>query len=182
ETETTTTEERRTVADPVDAFLTDYDFGPCADSVEGIIRSARNAIAVIATLRMHLTGEMGHERGTAGEIGLACQHYLANGEPFKPAFFAGFIRRGKRGVERTENRKRNASEDRFLESEAEQREAAAREDRELKAWLAKFAEDNPERFAEFQKRADASVPRQIGMGREIIVEQQLIRLIRDEAA
>jgi uncharacterized protein YdaU (DUF1376 family) len=184
DTETTKTEEERSsvLADPVGAFLGDYDFGPCADSVEGLIRTSRNANAVIATLRMHLTGEMGHERGTSAEIGLACQQYLANGEPFKPAFFAGFIRRSKRGVERTENRKRNAAEDRFIESESQQREAAAREAQQIKAWLQQFAEGNPERFAELQRRANAAVPAKIGLGREIIVEQQLIRLIRDEAA
>jgi hypothetical protein len=187
----TTVDQRPTIVDPlptetvdsVRAFVAEYDFGSCGPSVEGLIRSSRNGNAVIATLRMHLTGEMGHERGTASEIGIACQHYLANGEPFKPAFFAGFIRRGKRGVERTENRQRNAAESRSIDYEAEQREAAAREQRETKAWLAKFAEDNPERFTEFKKRAEASVPARIaGDSRHIIVEQQIIRLIRDEAA
>ncbi len=177
------TEDRATVAtDRVAVFVNEHPFGACAASVEGIIRSARNGDAVIATLRMHLSGEMGHERATASELGLACQQYLANGEAFKPAFFAGFIRRSKRGVERTENRKRNTAEQRSIDSEERDRATADEEDRRADAWLEKFAADNPEKFAELQRRAEAVVPKKLTMGREIIVRQNLIRLIRDEAA
>lgn len=177
------TVDRATVGgDRVEAFVAEYDFGACAPSVAGLIRSARNADAVIATLRMHLTGEMSHEKGTPAEVGLACQQFLAAGGSFNPSYFAGFIRRGKRSGEITANRKRNAAEDRHLEVEIKHRETAADEERRANAFVEKFAEDNPEKFAELQRRADASVPRKLTMGREIMVRQQLIRLIRDEAA
>ena len=171
------------IADPVTEFVDSHDFGPFAQSVTGVIRSARNPAAVMATLAMHLSGEMGHERASPEELGLACQQYQANGEQqFKPAFFAGFIRRTKQGIARTENRKRNASEDRRVADEEKRRQAESEEEQRLAAMVATFEDRNPERYAELQALAEKQVPAKITFGRHELVRAQLIRLIREAAA
>ena len=171
------------IPDQVTAFLAEHDFGPFAQSVAGIIRSARSPAAVLATLRMHLSGEMSHEKATALELGLACQQYQANGEQqFKPAFFAGFIRRTKHGIARTETRKRNASEERHIADEEAKREADAEQEQRDTAFLSSFAAESPERFAELRAVAERQVPARLTFGREQLVRAQLIRLIREAAA
>lgn len=171
------------IADQVTAFAEQYDFGPFAQSVVGLIRVARNPAAVMATMAMHLSGEMSHEKATPAELGLACQQYQANGEQqFKPAFFAGFIRRTKQGISRTEARKRNASEERHIADEEKRRESDAEQEQRAAALLASFAEESPERFAELRALAEKQVPAKLTFGREQLVRAQLLRLIREAAA
>lgn len=81
--------------DGTGALLTEHDFGPFAGCIVGIVRAARSPAAVLATLRMHLTGEMSHEKATPHELGLAAQQFLAQGGTFNALYFAGFVRRAK---------------------------------------------------------------------------------------
>lgn len=168
--------------DAVDQLLAEFDFGKCAPSVAGLIRAARNPQSVIATLRLHLSGELGHELATPAELGLACQQYLANGKPFNAAYFAGFVRSAKRGMERTHNRRANASEERFVAREQLDRARDADEARASELELRAFADKSPERYEELYQRAEASVPKKLTMGRDIMVRSQLLRLIREEKA
>lgn len=166
--------------DIVTAFVSAHDFGPFAGPVAGLIRSSRNADAVIATLRMHLAGEMGHEKGTARELGLAAQHFVANGHEFAAHHFAGYLVKAKKGAERVDNRKRNANEDRAIASEERARANAAAEDREADALLESFAKTNPERYRELVKSANAALPMNITSGREPIIRGAVLRAIRLE--
>jgi hypothetical protein len=169
---------------PIDhlaGFLLEHDFGAFAPSVDGLIRSARNPDAIVATLRLHLAGEMGHEPATPTELGLACQQYLANGEAtFKPAFFAGFVRRTKRGMERTETRARNSAENQHIKGEERLREEAADESKASAQEISTFKRQSPDRFAELMALAEREVPTTITMGRDIMVRTHLLRLVRRE--
>ena len=169
------------LSDPVTGFLAEHHFGKCAPSVEGLIRSARSPEAVMATIAMHISGELSHEQGTPAQVGLACQQYLANGQAFNPAFFSGFVRRSKTGIERTEVRKRNAAEERHIAGEQADRQREEIEERQTVEALTAFEEHEPERFAELKQRAEASVPKKITLGREIMVRSQLLRLMREPA-
>lgn len=168
--------------DQVREFIGAHDFGPFAESVEGLIRAARNPVAVLGTLRMHLGGEMGYEPATPRELGMAAQQYSANGEAFNPAFFAGFIRTAKKGVTRLDNRRRNANEDKRLASEDDAKRRADAEAREADELLAAFARDRPDQYAEFQRQAEAAMPPKITHGREIMIRAHILRSIRGQAA
>ncbi len=169
-------------ADSVSDFLDQHDFGPFRGSVEGLIRPARNALAVTQTFAMHLSGEMGYEPATARELGAACQQYLANGEPFKPAFFAGFIRRAKRGVTRIDNRRRNNVEERRIVDEQAAVKQSDAEQKSADEFLDRWKSEHSDQYAEFQRRAEAAVPSKITLGREVIVRSQILRFIREATA
>lgn len=156
-------------------------FGSFDDLVEGFVRAQRSPMAVMATLNLHLTGEMSHEKGTPEQIGVAVQHYAAQEPPgtFKAAFFAGFVRRAKTGMERTENRRRDAGERRQI-AEEERREAEFRdEEGEVAQLIADFKAAHPNVFEQFSAHAERSVPTTMTLGREIMVKQVLVKLIRD---
>lgn len=175
-------EEEATPSDIVAELLAESNFGPFKASIEGICRSARHPASVIATLRMHLSGEMSHEKGTPLEVGLAAQQFLAAGEDFNPRYFAGFVRGAKKGVERTEARRRNVAEDQHIAAEQQQREREIAEERKANETLKSLEEHEPERFAELQKRAFSAIPPKITFGRDELVRAQLLRLIREHAA
>lgn len=164
------------------AFMAANDFGPFRDLVEGYIRASKSSMAVMATFEMHLTGEMGHERATAKELGLALQQYIPQeeGGRFKANFFAGFIRKAKAQPERTARRTSNAAEDaRIIQEkrEAEQREQDQR-DTDL---LNDFERRNEERFTMLKQQADASVDKRVkGETRREMVRGALIALVRAE--
>lgn len=171
-----------TGADAVTQLLADFDFGPFAPAIEGICRSARHPASVIATLRMHIAGEMQHEKGTPLEVGLAAQQFLADGNEFNAMHFAGFIRKAKRSGERTENRKRNDAEQRRIESEQEKerrdKAEAQRVDDELRA----FEREYPERFAALRQQAERLVKGTVsGMFRSEAIRSNLISLVRQGA-
>lgn len=178
----TTKEEGAAFVDIAKAFADEHDFGPCAPSVVGLIRASRSPAAVIATLRMHLLGELSHEKATPIQLGLACQQFIANGNEFNARHFAGFIAGAKRGAEKTENRKRNSAEGQQIALEQRARADEAKETHDTDRLVSDFADANPERFVELQKIAEKAVPAKLTMGREIMVRSHLIRLIRDEKA
>jgi hypothetical protein len=162
------------------ALMGEFDFGAAASSVDGLVRAARNPAAIIATLRMHLSGELGHELATPPELALACQQFLANGEDFNAAFFAGFIRRAKKGVERTGNRRRNDREDRVIAGEVRDRAAAEADNAAADSILKSFAEEHPERYRAIAARENANVPMSLTTGREEIVRARMLTAIRRE--
>jgi hypothetical protein len=179
-----TTGDRGPVAgsDPVSQFVTDNDFGPFGQSVEGLVRSSKRPHAVLATLRMHLQGEMGHEPATPRELGLAAQQFAANGQDFNARYFSGFVKNAKQGVMVLENRRRNAAEERHIGDEQARRDADAEHERAARDLLASFEENSPERFAELRAAAEKAVPAKLTFGREQLVRAQLLRLVRENAA
>lgn len=166
--------------DIVTAFLREHDFGPFSDSVEGLCRSGRHPLAIISTLRMHLAGELGHEPGTVTEVGLACQQYLAQPDPFSAQYFAGFVRTAKRGKERTDRRAQHAAEGRFIATEQDNRDRAAKEQADADRVLRAFKAAKPERYQELKVRAEADTPANLTMGRAEIVRGKLFKMIRDD--
>lgn len=172
--------DRPIVLNSVDALLSAFEFGAYAGSVSGVCRAARNPNAVVALLRMHLESESGHEPGTPAEIGMACQALAANGEPFKQALFAGYLRRAKTGANRSDRRKANAHEDRFIANEDRARADAEAEKAEADALLEAFAKENPDRYRELVKLENSAVPTSFTAGREDIIRARLITAIRRE--
>lgn len=172
----------RLAMDTFDEFLTEYDFGQFKPIVEGYIRSQRSPMAVIATFRMHLQGEMEHEHATPAQLGLAVQQYSANegSEKFSARYFAGFVRDVKKQVERGSRRKQNANEQRHIDDEEAEKRQRAREEREGK--LIQYAQrEHPQRFAELKLIADSQVPKKFSPEvRENMVHGALIDLIRKE--
>ncbi len=165
----------------LEQFTAEHDFGPFVPQIAGLIRVARNPDAVIAQLRLHLSGEMGAEKATPLELGLAAQQYLAGNETaFKAQYFAGFIRTVKKGTERTENRRRNSVEDRRIATEQEHRERADLEDKRTKELIERHARERPKRHAELEAAAERSIPTTLTFGRAALVASQLARLIRED--
>lgn len=173
--------ERATPAD-LDAFMAEQEFGGFADVVSGYVRGQRSPIAVMATLRMHLSGELNHEQVTPEQLGLAVQQYSANqaDDRFNPLLFAGFVRKAKTVIERGGNRKRNAAEQQTIAEE--QRRAEERRLEEAEGKIIAFARrEHPERFAELGKIADATVPKKYsGEMREHMIYPALLDLVRRE--
>lgn len=168
------------VADVVEVLVADFSFGPFAAAVASLCRSARNSSAVAEVLRLHLSGGDGYEQGSPAEVGSACQQYAANGSDFNSAFFAGFLRRAKRGGERTRNRGRNSVEAARIEAERRGREAASCEEADGENAIAAFERERPLEYEEFFMRAEAGVPETIMLGRAIIVRAQVLQMIRQE--
>lgn len=164
------------------AFMAANDFGPFRDLVEGYIRASKSAVAVMATFEMHLTGEMGHERATPQQLGLALQQYMPQeeGGRFKANFFAGFLRKAKVQPERAERRRMNGAEEASMiaeKREAEQREQDARDQQMLND----FERQNEERFVVLTEQAEkATDKRHKGEVRREMVRGALIALIRKE--
>lgn len=164
------------------AFMAANDFGPFRDLVEGYIRASKSSMAVMATFEMHLTGEMGHEKATPAQLGLALQQYIPQeeGGRFKANFFAGFLRKAKAMPERTERRRANAAEEAHIiaeKREAEQREQDVRDQQMLND----FERLNEERFVVLKEQAEKSVDRRHkGDTRAEMVRGALISLVRKE--
>lgn len=173
---------RRETTGVVAAFMAKRDFGRFAPIVEGYLRSQRSSEAVVATLEMHLTGEMQHEHATPEQLGLAVQQYSANegSEKFSARYFAGFVRDVKKQVERGTRRKANANEQRHIDDEEQAKRDRAREEREGRL-LAYGRREHPDRFAQLQRLADAEVPKKYAREiREHMVHAALVELGRKE--
>lgn len=179
---TTASQEKNSEGREALAVLDEVDFGRFAPVVEGFIRSQRSPVAVVQTLRMHLDGEMQHEKATPEVLGLAVQQYSANNghERFNARFFAGFVRDVKRQVERGGRRLANAAEQQHLDHEAREAEERRREEREGRL-LAYGRREHPERMAELERIADGQVPKKYtGETREYMVHGVLVDLCRKE--
>lgn len=163
------------------SFLTAHDFGRFKDQVVGYIRASRSSTAVLAMFEMHLAGEMGHEKATPEQLGLALQHYAAAGhEQFNAMLFAGFIRKAKAMPERAERRRASAAEDSHIVEEQRQREQREREDRDQQL-LVDFARRSEERYMGLKQQAEASIDkRHTGETRANMVRGALIALVRKE--
>ncbi len=175
-------EEAAPIIDPVSELIAEHDFGPFVASIEGICRSARHPASVMATLRMHMAGEMGHEHGTPLQVGLAAQQFLAAGGDFSPRYFGGFVKGTKRSVERAETRKRNSAEERHVAAEHTKREQDAQDEARTTAKLRSLEESDPDRFAELRTKAEKLVPASVTFGRPEIVRAQLLALLGASAA
>lgn len=170
--------------DPVATFIGEVgSFGQFAPIVSGFLRSQQLPEAVIATLRLHLTGEMQHDQATPQQLGLAVQQYAANNGHgrFSARYFAGFVRDVKKGIERGENRQRNTSEQRTMDREAADHARAQQEEVTSERLLRDFARDRPERYAELEQIAEGQVPKRFTVGREYTVRAMLLTLVKKEA-
>lgn len=160
---------------------TEFDFGPFAEIVEGFLRSQQRVAAIMATLRMHKQGELGHEKASDRELGLAVQQYAASATGgFNAKYFRGFVKDAKQAVVVVENRARNTAEQRTIDAEeraAQQREAEEAEGDQI---LADFERENPMRYAELRKIADDQIPKKFTLARDVMIRGQLIRLVREE--
>ncbi|HTJ62133.1 MAG TPA: hypothetical protein VL333_13160 [Candidatus Saccharimonadales bacterium] len=180
--------EPRTTKEPVrrDAVAQfahdEFDFGPFADIVEGFLRSQQRVAAIMATLRMHKQGELGHEKATDRELGLAVQQYAASATGgFNAKYFRGFVKDAKQAVVVVENRQRNTAEQRTIDLEARASAQRAAEEAEGDQLLTDFERENPDRFAELKKIADNQIPKKFTVAREVMIRGQLLALVREEA-
>lgn len=169
----------------VEDFLAAHDFGPFRDLIEGYIRASRSALAVMATFSMHLTGEMGHEKATPVQLGLALQQYVPQEENgrFKANYFAGFIRKAKAQPERTARRAANASEEARIIQERREAEQRAQEERDRDMVVA-FKRHNEKKYRELRDQAAATVAanavgsRMSAAVREVLIHDELVKLVR----
>lgn len=157
-------------------------FGRFAEMVDGFIRAQRSPDAVMATLDMHLLGELNHQKATVDQLGLAVQAYKANEgtAKFSTRYFAGFVRDVIKGIEVVDNRKRNTVESRQIDAEAADRTKRAEEDSTSSTLVATFMAQHPERYKELLAAAERAVPATITMGRSILVRAELLSLIKRE--
>lgn len=155
-------------------------FGKYADLVEGLVRSARVPLAVMAELNVHLMGE-GVPKRSYVEVGGAVRAYLASGETtFKSAYFAGFLRRGARAAEVEDRRRQNTHEQQAIDHEAEERKRAEEEKREEDRLLADFHARKAKRYADLLAMAEKDVPNPNDAFGKAVVRSRLAYLIRQE--
>lgn len=176
--------QKRNEVDDVTEFVGQFDFGPFAPAVEGFLRSTTKLAAVLATIRMHAIGELGHEIATHRQLGLAIQNYAANesARGFNAKYFAGHVRDAKTAVEVISNRQRNTAERQFIDEEAENAARYTREEEEADRVLTDFSTTNTARFGELERIAEEQVPKKLKIGREIMVRAKLLTLVRAEVA
>lgn len=157
-------------------------FGRFQESIVGLVRSASSPFAVTQTLQMHLDGELGHEKATPEQLGLAVQQYIAgglsDGGRFNARHFAGYVRAAKKSVEIGVNRQRNGSEEQAILREQAEKERAVVEEREADGLVRVFRTTNPEKYAEYERRANAQVPPGMTFGRETMIRSAIATMIR----
>lgn len=156
-------------------------FGPCHEIVVGVVRSMKVPAAFLASLRMHLAGELQHEIATPDQLGLAVQQWAGMNEArFDGRFFAGIVRGVKRRMEIAGNRQRNAAETKYIETEEHERRQREREEREGKL-LAYGRREQPARMRELEHIADGQVPKKYQADtRALMVHGVLVDLCRKE--
>lgn len=173
----------RTIAGIEGGFLVGT-FGRFDDTVAALLRSAKSPFAVTQTLQMHLVGELGHEKTTPEQLGLAVQQYVAGGQTdgrFNARHFAGFVREAKKGLVVGDNRQRNAREESAVLREQAEKERAVVEEREADALISTYREQHPEQYNTFLKRASSQVPPGLTFGRDVMIRASIAQMIRHEA-
>jgi hypothetical protein len=148
------------------------EFGLFSGIVEGFLRSQQSLDAVVATLKMHLQGEMAHVQATPEQLGLAVQQYSAStgADRFNPLYFAGFVRRA------IGNLRKDSEEKRIVTEGMETRERAAEEEN-AGQFVARFANDRPQEYEVLLLEAEQAVGP--GMGRSFLVHAKLVELVRE---
>jgi hypothetical protein len=153
-------------------------FGEFAGNVEGLIRSARSPLARAQTIASHLP----HHGGTSSyrAVGLACREFVAqDSAEFNARYFAAFVERAEKTLERNGGRRALKQEARHIDREVVDRERADREAAETMRLLATFQREQPERYRELQQQAAIGMQGS-GTFRDVAVQARLAQLIGQE--
>jgi hypothetical protein len=172
------------IADQVEAFLAEFEFGMFAPDVEGLLRAARRPWSIIGVLRRHLQG-MNVPVRTAAEVGRAVQEYSADNHPsFKSLLFDGYLRGVDRANEKLRSHERGKQEVRSIDSAKAEEKKVQLEEQRIIAMAEQMQSLDPTRYRALEEEARAAVaaegvtPDNIGYG--VLVTGKLRQLVREE--